>query len=137
MSIPLDDIIWRPAKEALEEDDLVLHDDAFHTPICVYGSALYPLAKGEGQIQPPAPILEIKDFPIKTWLKEQEHRQHVPIGTRILLRRRFHNLVNGLVIQDTMMIRVEKLHKWDNYHVFYFNHELSPLPIQTKKRKFE
>ncbi len=127
----INQIVWRPAKEVLDEEDAL----AFQPPKCVYGSMLYPLAK-EGEVQPPAPIIDINDFPAKKWLKEQEYRRNVPFGTRILLRRRFHDLVSGLVIQDTMMIRVDESYEWDKYHVFYFNREPSPLPIHTKKRKF-
>jgi hypothetical protein len=44
--------------------------------------------------------------------------------------------VNGDVVQDTMMVRVDEPHEWETYHVFYFEHEPSPLPLHTKKRKY-
>jgi hypothetical protein len=132
MSIAIDHIVWRPANEVLDEEDSQV---PFQPPTCIYGSTLYPISK-EGQIQPPTPLIDVKDFSAETWRKEQECRWNVPIGTRILLRRRIHDLVKGVVIQDTMMIRVDEPHEWAKFHVFYFEHEPSPLPIQTKKRKF-
>lgn len=128
----MNQIVWRPAKEVLDEEDARV---PFQAPSCIYGSALYPTSK-KGQIQPPTPLIEINDLSVAQWLKEQEYRRNAPIGTRVLLRRRIHDLVNGNVIQDTMMIRVDEPHEWNNYHVFYFEHEPSPFPIQTKKRKF-
>ena len=131
----LDHIVWRPAREVLDEEDSADHNVPFRPPPCVYGSLLYPPANGE-HARPPTPLIEVKDFSANKWLKEQECRHRAPIGARVLLRRRFHELVAGLVVQDTMMIRVDTPHKWDKYHVFYFNHEPSPLPLHTKKRKF-
>lgn len=131
MSIEIDNTLWRPAKEVLAEEDA----SAFQRPTCIYGPLLYPISK-EGQIQPPTPLIPIGDFTATQWRKEQEHRCNAPIGSRILLRRRLHDLVNGDVVQDTMMIRVDEPHEWITYHVFYFEHEPSPLPIHTKKRKF-
>jgi hypothetical protein len=132
MSIEIDNTVWRPANEVLDEDEL---DHAYQPPTHLYGSILYPRS-AEGHVQPPIPLIEVNDFSSKKWYNEQEHRSNAPIGTRVLLRRRFHDLVSGVVIQDTMMIRVDELHQWDKYHVFYYEHEPSPLPIYTKKRKF-
>ena len=132
MSTTFDHIVWRPANEVLDEEDSHI---SLQPPTCIYGSALYPTSK-EGQVRPPMPLIDIKDFSAKRWLEEQEYRCNSPIGTRVLLRRRIHNLINGDVIQDTMMIRVDEPHKWATYHVFYFEHEPSPLPIQSKNRKF-
>jgi hypothetical protein len=127
----MNQIVWRPAKEVLDEEDAF----AFQPPTCMYGSVLYPIHK-EGEVQPPTPLIDIKDLPITQWRKEQELRRNAPLGTRILLRRRIHELVKGDVVQDTMMIRVDEPYEWETYHVFYFEHEPSPLPLHTKKRKF-
>ena len=127
----MNQIVWRPAKEVLDEEDAL----AFQPPTCMYGSVLYPIHK-EGEIQPPTPLNDVKDLPTTQWLKEQEYRRDAPLGTRILLRRRLHELSKGNVVQDTMMIRVDESHGWATYHVFYFEHEPSPLPLYTKKRKF-
>jgi hypothetical protein len=127
----MNQIVWRPAKEVLDEED----SRAFQPPTCVYGSVLYPIRK-EGEVQPPTPLIEIKDLPVAQWRKEQELRRNAPFGTRVLLRRRLHDLVAGDVVQDTMMVRVDEPHEWATYHVFYFEHEPSPLPLHTKKRKF-
>lgn len=127
----MNQIVWRPAREVLDEEDAL----TFQPPTCLYGSALYPIYK-EGEVQPPTPLIDVKDLPVSQWRKEQEYRRNAPIGTRILLQRRIHELAKGDVIQDIMMVRVDKPHKWNTYHVFYFEHEPSPLPLHTKKRKF-
>ena len=127
----MNQIVWRPAKEVLDEEDAL----SFQPPTCMYGSVLYPIRK-EGEVQPPTPLIDVKDLPVTQWRKEQEQRRTAPFGTRILRRRRLHDLVAGDVVQDTMMVRVDEPYEWETYHVFYFEHEPSPLPLHTKKRKF-
>ena len=69
---------------------------------------------------------QVKDLGAKKWREEQGYRAAAPVGTRTLLRRRFHDTV----IQDTMMIRMED--QWACFHVFYTKEEVESLPLTTK-----
>lgn len=104
-------------------------------PIYVYGSVLYPPSE-EGQIRPPPPLFNVDNFSTNRWKEEQDSRPFTPIGTRVLLRRQYHERISDTVFQDTMMIRVDEPCEWKIYQVFYMSSEESPIPIQTKKRKY-
>ena len=115
-------IHWRPAKEVLEEDEalepqLLLSENAqilyHHSP------SLFSFDTYDG------------------WKKEQEIRSAAPSGSRVLLRRRPVSVIIDkniyLVHHDIMM---ERSDRWNNYHVVYFEQELSPLPMPQKKRAY-
>ena len=74
----------------------------------------------------PTMSFQVKDLSEKKWREEQSYRASAPVGTRALLRRRFHETV----IQDTMMIRVDD--QWACFHVFYTKEEVETLPLTTK-----
>jgi hypothetical protein len=123
-------INWRPAEEVLSEDEA-----AFQGSVCIYTERVYPSAV-DG-MRPPPPLFPVKDLSEQQWKQEQEYRLLAPIGTRSLLRRRFHESVTlGTVIQDTVLVRVDAPYQWLCAHAFYTETEESPLPILTKKRKF-
>ena len=116
-------IHWRPAQEVLEEDEatepqILLSENA---------QILYRYS----------PSLFSFDISSDQWLKEQQIRSLAPIGSRVLLRRRpIHvdiDMNTYTVHHDIMMERTDR---WNNYHVIYFEQELSPLPMPQKKRTY-
>jgi hypothetical protein len=74
----------------------------------------------------PTQTFQVKDLTEQKWREEQGYRATAPVGTRALLRRRFHETV----IQDTMMIRFD--HSWACFHIFYTKEEVESLPLTTK-----
>jgi len=139
-------IVWRPATEVLEEDEahemmrvkeLANHAAAkFQGTTCVYTEGVYPPSR-EGEVRPSPPSFELKELSEAEWKSVQRARLLAPIGTRSLLRRRFHDSdLLGKVIQDTMMVRVDNSYRWVCLHVFYTEKEGTPFPIETKKRKY-
>ena len=116
-------IHWRPAQEVLEEDEatepqILLSENA---------QILYRYS----------PSLFSFDISSDQWLKEHQIRSLAPIGSRVLLRRRpIHvdiDMNTYTVHHDIMMERTDR---WNNYHVIYFEQELSPLPMPQKKRTY-
>jgi hypothetical protein len=88
---------------------------------CLYSSRVSSMIQAA-----PTLSFQVKDLTEKKWREEQGYRATAPVGTRALLRRRFHETV----IQDTMMIRLE--HEWACFHVFYTKEEVESLPLTTK-----
>lgn len=88
---------------------------------CLYSTRVSSMIQSN-----PTQTFQVKDLTEKKWREEQGYRATAPVGTRALLRRRFHDTV----IQDTMMIRLE--YTWTCFHVFYTKEEVESLPLTTK-----
>ena len=118
-------IHWRPAKEVLEEDEALEILDA-----------QLLLSENAQILYRHSPSLFSFDT-YDGWKNEQEIRSAAPSGSRVLLRRRPVSVVIDnniyLVNHDIMMERTDR---WNNYHVVYFEKELSPLPMPQKKRTY-
>jgi hypothetical protein len=95
--------------------------EAVEVSTCLYSTRVSSMIQAN-----PTLVFQVKDLSEAKWLEEQSYRTTAPIGTRALLRRRFH----GAVIQDTMMIRLK--HIWTCFHVFYTKEEVESLPLTTK-----
>ena len=128
-------VLWRPAHDVLEEDDLdwesqeeIVHEDTpFQEAKHIYSTYVCPNGM-------PTPLFPVKDFTMEQWKSEQRLRILAPIGERVLIRRRLHDSVTfGTVIQDSMMVRVKEPHQWDCLHVFYREGEVSPFPLVNKR----
>jgi hypothetical protein len=117
---------WKGAVEYFAKEDefqrqydaeLVAHESAsLKSPSCVYS---------DNCTSKPRVLSDSR------WREEQRYRLMAPIGARILLRRSHHSGV----IQDTMMIRVNAVHRWECMYVMYHDGEASPVPVPSKKRK--
>ena len=75
---------------------------------------------------------EVKDLSEQKWREAQQQRLLAPVGTRVLLRRRYHETV----VQDTMMVRVNQMYRWECLHIFYVEDESTPLPVHAKMYKY-
>jgi hypothetical protein len=125
MSIQLPSYGWKGAAEYFaKEDDFQRQYDAefaahekapLKAPSCVYSNCT----------STPRVLSDSR------WREEQRYRLMAPIGARVLLRRANHSGV----IQDTMMIRVNAVHRWECMYVLYLDGEASPVPVPSKKRK--
>ena len=115
---------WKATEYCIKDDDFQRQYDA-------------ELAAHEkAPLKPPTCIssdisITPRIFSDDRWREEQRYRLMAPIGSRILLRRAHHSGV----IQDTMMIRVNALHRWECMYVMYLDGESSPVPVPSKKRK--
>jgi hypothetical protein len=106
---------------AIPFDNEPVQDRTVLSPTCLYSTQVSSMLQID-----PTRVFQVKDLGEKKWREEQGYRATAPVGTRALLRRRFHETV----IQDTMMIRLE--YAWACFHVFYTKEEVESLPLTTK-----
>ena len=126
------DCIWRPAAEVVKEDEEF--EKEMEKAIQEQDSAPYqpPRYLCTKRVQDIVQHFDIKEWSEKKWREAQEQRLLAPIGTRVLIRRRYHSSSIGPILQDTIMIRVCRPHRWENVHVFYLQDEGTPYHCRSK-----
>lgn len=127
---------WRLASEFFNEDEeherrlskaYEEHDNApFRSASVLYTDAVRALNED----------FKLAEWSKEKWREEQGYRALAPVGSHIVLRRKYIESAKlGMVIHDTMMVRVEQPYRWECIHVVYTDEEGSPFARQIKKRK--